>query len=90
MRAARLSSGWPRAGPVLDKAEGPAQPPEGLGRLDCLLFAANLVLHSGVDDVGGHFVGAYGVEEIDHTVSADCAPPNARRTRSRSSLCAAG
>ena len=37
------------------------------------LFAANLVLHSGVDDVSGHFVGAYGIEEIDHTASADCA-----------------
>jgi hypothetical protein len=27
-----------------------------------LLFAANSVLHSGVDGVGGHFVAAYGIE----------------------------
>jgi hypothetical protein len=27
-----------------------------------LVFVSNLVLHSGVDDTGGHFVAAYGVE----------------------------
>ena len=36
-----------------------------------LLFAANLVLHSGVDDASGHFVAAYGIEEIDYTASAE-------------------
>lgn len=55
-----------------------------------LLFAANVVLHSGVDDVSGHFVGAYGVDEIDHNTPADCVVQNAARTRSRSSLCIAG
>jgi hypothetical protein len=30
-----------------------------------LLFAANSVLHSGVDDVGGHFVAAYGTDSMD-------------------------
>jgi hypothetical protein len=54
------------------------------------VFAANLVLHSGVDDVTGHFVAAYGIDEIDHNTSADRVAQNAVKTRSRSSLCLAG
>ncbi len=46
-------------------------PPRRGSHVAGLLFAANLVLHSGVDDARGHFVGAYGMEEIDHTASAD-------------------
>jgi hypothetical protein len=34
-----------------------------------LLFAANLVLHSGVDDAGGHFVAAYGTDAVEETAS---------------------
>jgi hypothetical protein len=34
-----------------------------------LLFAANLVLHSGVDEIDGHFVAAYGIDEADPTSS---------------------
>jgi hypothetical protein len=45
-------------------------PPRHGSHVAGLLFAANLVLHSGVDDVNGHFVGAYGLE-VDHTASAD-------------------
>lgn len=33
-----------------------------------LLFAANRVLHSGVDDLSGHFVAAYGIDEIERTI----------------------
>jgi hypothetical protein len=36
-----------------------------------LLFAANLVLHSGVDNAEGHFVAAYGVDAKDDTASFD-------------------
>jgi hypothetical protein len=32
-----------------------------------LLFAANLVLHSGVDNTDGHFVAAYGIDAMDDT-----------------------
>lgn len=35
-----------------------------------LVFAANLVLHSGVDDVAGHFVAAYGIDVMD--IAAGC------------------
>ena len=49
-------------------------PPRCGSRVAGLLFTANLVLHSGVDDASGHFVGAYGIEEIDRAASADCAP----------------
>jgi hypothetical protein len=38
-----------------------------------LLFAANLVLHSGVDDLSGHFVAAYGIDVVDRTALSDCA-----------------
>lgn len=31
-----------------------------------LAFAANVVLHSGVDDDGGHFVAAYGIDAVDN------------------------
>lgn len=48
-------------------------PPRRGSHVAGLLFAANLVLHSGVDDVSGHFVAAYGSEEIDHTASGHCA-----------------
>lgn len=45
-------------------------PPRRGSHVAGLLFAANLVLHSGVDDVRGHFVGAYGIDAIDHTASS--------------------
>ena len=41
-------------------------------RVGGLLFAANGVLHSGVDGAGGHFVAAYGIDEMDLTDSSDC------------------
>jgi hypothetical protein len=34
-----------------------------------LLFAANLVLHSGVDHADGHFIAAYGIDGMDDTAS---------------------
>ncbi len=37
-----------------------------------LLFVANLVLHSGVDDPDGHFVAAYGIEATDDGASIGC------------------
>jgi hypothetical protein len=55
-----------------------------------LLFAANLVLHSGVDDVSGHFVAAYGIDEVARDASAERVVQNAVRTSSRSSHCIAG
>ena len=41
-------------------------------RVAGLLFASNLVLHSGVDEVGGHFVAAYGTDVMITAASADC------------------
>lgn len=41
-------------------------------RVSGLLFAANLVLHSGVDDAGGHFVAAYGNDEPSIAASSGC------------------
>lgn len=38
-------------------------PPRRGSRVHGLVFASNLVLHSGVDDEHGHFVAAYGAEE---------------------------
>ena len=32
-----------------------------------LLFVASSMLHSGVDDVGGHFVTAYGIDAVDNS-----------------------
>jgi hypothetical protein len=55
-----------------------------------LRFAANVVLHSGVDDLSGHFIGAYGREEIDRDTADERYVPNAASTRSRRSLCPAG
>jgi hypothetical protein len=43
-------------------------------RVGGLLFAANLVLHSGVDNADGHFVAAYGFETKDDSVSVDLHP----------------
>jgi hypothetical protein len=40
-------------------------PPRSGSCVGGLLFAANSVLHSGVDDVGGHFVAAYGIDATD-------------------------
>jgi hypothetical protein len=48
-------------------------PPRRGSHVAGLLFAANLVLHSGVDSVGGHFVGAYGIDEADRAASAGSA-----------------
>jgi hypothetical protein len=41
-------------------------------RVAGLLFAANSVLHSGVDGVGGHFVAAYGIDDKDVAASSGC------------------
>lgn len=51
-----------------------------------LVFASNLVLHSGLDDEHGHFIAAYG-NETDASASAARGPKlsNALRTRSRNS-----
>lgn len=49
-------------------------PPRRGSHVAGLLFSANLVLHSGVDNAGGHFVGAYGIDEADRTASAGSAP----------------
>jgi hypothetical protein len=75
---------------LADRALTANIPPRRGSYVAGLLFAANMVLHSGVDDVSGHFVGAYGVDEIDRDASADCDAQNATKTRSRSSLCRAG
>lgn len=48
-------------------------PPRSGAHVAGLIFAANLVLHSGVDDLGGHFVAAYGLDEPDYTTSSACA-----------------
>ncbi len=64
-------------------------PPRRGSDVSGLLFAANLVLHSGVDDSSGHFVAAYGTE-VDRIDSADSVRENAVKTRSRSSLCVSG
>ena len=40
-------------------------------RISGLLFPANRVLHSGVDDDGGHFVAAYGIDAME-VASAGC------------------
>ncbi len=37
-----------------------------------LLFVANRLLHSGVDDEGGHFVAAYGIDAIDDAAASGC------------------
>lgn len=37
-----------------------------------LMFAANLVLHSGVDDAAGHFVAAYGIDAMEIAASSGC------------------
>ncbi len=51
-----------------------------------LVFASNVVLHSGLDGEHGHFIAAYG-NEPDASESAVLGPKvsNALRTRSRSS-----
>jgi hypothetical protein len=75
---------------LADHARAANIPPRRGSHVAGLLFAANLVLHSGVDDISGHFVGAYGVDEIDHDASTDCDAQNAVKTPSRSPLCIAG
>jgi hypothetical protein len=54
-----------------------------------LAFASNLVLHSGVDDLSGHRVAAYGIETGGAAGSGftTLEPTNAESTRSRSSRC---
>lgn len=37
-----------------------------------LAFIANVVLHSGVDDTGGHFVAAYGIDTMETADSSGC------------------
>lgn len=55
-------------------------------RIAGLLFAANLVLHSGVDDEGGHFVAAYGIDAPDIASLSGFPTSNAAKTASRSFL----
>ena len=51
-----------------------------------LVFASNLVLHSGVDDEHGHFVAAYGIEtDASESSLLGLRVANAPSTRSRSS-----
>jgi hypothetical protein len=38
-----------------------------------IAFASNLVLHSGVDDIRGHFVAAYGIEAVASTAALNAA-----------------
>ncbi len=45
-------------------------PPRRGSHVAGVLFAANLVLHSGVDDANGHFVAAYGLDELDDAALA--------------------
>jgi hypothetical protein len=49
-------------GPLHRYARSAVVPPRRGTSVAGLVFASNRVLHSGVDDVGGHFVAAYGVE----------------------------
>ena len=58
-------------GRLADQALTATIPPRSGSYVAGLLFAANLVLHSGVDDLSGHFVAAYGIDEIDYTASAE-------------------
>jgi hypothetical protein len=51
-----------------------------------LLFAANLVMHSGVDDASGHFVAAYGIDVMEVAGSSRRPAPKAAKTLSRSFL----
>lgn len=56
-----------------------------------VVFPSNLVLHSGLDDLHGHFVAAYGTE-ADSSADAwsrDGSPRNAASTWSRNSRCRA-
>jgi hypothetical protein len=41
-------------------------------RVAGLRFRANSVLHSGVDEVGGHFIAAYGIDDTDRPGSSPC------------------
>jgi hypothetical protein len=65
-------------------------PPRSGSRLSGLLFPANLVLHSGVDDAGGHFVAAYGIDAMEIAASAGRPAWNAARKPSRRSRWAEG
>jgi hypothetical protein len=56
-----------------DQALTATIPPRSGSYAAGLLFASNLVLHSGVDDASGHFVAAYGIDAIDHTALSGCA-----------------
>ncbi len=58
---------------LMDRALTATIPPRSGSYVAGLLFAANLVLHSGVDDVGGHFVAAYGIDAVDHAALSGCA-----------------
>jgi hypothetical protein len=51
---------------LADQAVTATIPPRGGSYVAGLLFAANWVLHSGVNDASGHFVAAYGIDAIDH------------------------
>ena len=58
---------------LADRALTATIPPRSGSYVAGLLFAANLVLHSGVDEAGGHFVAAYGIDAIDHAALSGCA-----------------
>ena len=50
--------------PLLEHACTTVIPRRSGSRVAGLLFPANLVLHSGVDDTEGHFVAAYGIDAM--------------------------
>ena len=56
----------------MERARTLVIPARSGSRVAGLLFAANFVLHSGVDDAGGHFVAAYGIDGIDTADSSGC------------------
>jgi hypothetical protein len=58
---------------LADQALTAMIPPRNGSYVAGLLFAANMVLHSGVDDASGHFVAAYGIDAADHKASSGCA-----------------
>lgn len=67
---------------LLDRARTVTIPRRRGAIVHGIVFVANRVLHSGVDDARGHFVAAYGAE-LDRATPATS--PKALSTRSRSS-----
>jgi hypothetical protein len=72
----RLSLAQQSVGPdprgLVERARRAVIPPRSGSSVAGLLFAANFVLHSGVDDAGGHFVAAYRIDAMEGAPSAGC------------------